>query len=172
MILWVLALAMAQEPVTVDERPREEPPSDQRVLLAWEGGACTQALGKTGHHLVVKGELGLAEPVEENREIREMLDRVTAQTCGEEGLGYTCDEPEKPGARSRTMERGQRVNGLLRLPVSRWLTGVTITLHPKVVEVRYVLYAEGPGPGDESWLWLCNEGRRLIAAAKGEVDAE
>ncbi len=167
-LLWI-GLAGGQEPLDLGPSEVVDPPAERRrPLVEWDGGSCTQAQGSSGHHLYVRSALDRVEPVERPKEIAEILGRVTARACSDEGQGYACAEPAKPEQRVRTMERGQRVNGLLRLPVTRWLTSVTVTLDPGHLNLRYTLYAEGPGPGEDAWKLLCTEARSLIAAADGD----
>ena len=173
--LWLLALglapvAAAQEVLDLGPPPVVDVPvEDQGLVQEWEGGACRAATGTSGHHLYVQATL--PERVDEPGAVDAMLGRVTARACGEAGLGYACGPAPEPGARSRVFERGQRVNGLLRLPLTRWLTTVTVTAQPKELSLRYTLYAEGPGPGPDGWLLLCSEARGLVAAALGEPSA-
>jgi hypothetical protein len=54
------------------------------------------------------------------------------------------------------------------MPITRWLTRVTVRLEPKDIHLRYTLYAEGPGPSDDGWLYLCQEARGLVALAVGK----
>jgi len=168
--LLLVGLALGQEVLDQGPGEVEDPTEDKhRQIAEWDGGTCIQALGTSGHHLYVKATLGVEDPIERPEDIGAVLGRVTTRACGDEGLGYVCEEPAKKGSRTRELERGQRVNGLLRLPITRWLTGVTVTLQPKHLTLRYTLYAEGPGPGDEAWEYLCTEAQGLVRAALGET---
>ena len=171
-LYWLLSgLALGQERLAWRSTEASEPPEEasHRVLAEWDGGTCTQDLGSSGHHLSVKASLGRDTPIERPQDIALLLARLTAQACQEGGYGYTCVEPANSESRTRQLERGQRVNGLLRLPVSRWLTGVTVTLQPEHLLLRYTLYAEGPGPGEEAWAALCIEAQGLVRAALGDA---
>lgn len=167
--LLLVGLAFGQE--VPDPGPDEvvDPSDDKhRVIAEWAGGTCTQALGRSGHHLYVKAPLAVEDPIERPADIGALLGRVTTRACGDEGLGYVCEKPAKKGSPIRELERGQRINGLLRLPITRWLTRVTVTLQPQHLTLRYTLYAEGPGPGDEAWEHLCTEAQSLVRAALGD----
>ncbi len=167
-MMWLsllIPLATAQDTQVLPVPPADEIADEARTtVLEWEGGSCSSATGKTAHHLFVEVQLGNPKPLGP-QDYSAARERLEARACGEGGAGYLC----KPaGEQGLVLERGQRVNGLMRLPVATWMTVVEVGIASKTATFHYSLYAEGSGPGAEGWRLLCEEARGLAAVVVGD----